>query len=270
MFKYLIGARRVNFPLAMHFSLRPSSRASLPQAQPKPNDDEFAPTDAPPAYTPSSSDPTPSSRLAHPAYVPPPNRSAPPQWEASVGDAHVAQLYPYGIYHDAGHDNFERGVRFCEMHPNTDFAQYITSQQHDMIFTQGIGAWTLTPPSQFKGKVSRNRDGTTEVKTNFSPTIDKTLVSSLPLVWGRYDPPEHSKGVYYEVEINKLGKDAVVAIGFGCLPYPTDFRLPGWHRQSAAVHSDDGFKYFENPNGGVPFMNSFGVNGSNLSTVAYF
>jgi Ran-binding protein 9/10 len=87
-----------------------------------------------------------------------------------------------------------------------------------------------------------------------SPETDKTLVSSLPVLWGRYSHREGAKGVYYEVEIEKLGRDAVVAIGFGCLPYPTDFRLPGWHRHSAAVHSDDGFKFFENPDGGLPFM----------------
>ena len=113
----------------------------------------------------------------------------------------------------------------------------------------------MTPPSQFDGKVERNRDGTTQIKSQFSAETDKTLMSSLPVLWGKYRPREGASGVYYEVDIEKLGKDAVVAIGFGCLPYPTDFRLPGWHRQSAAVHSDDGFKFFENPDGGVPFTN---------------
>ena len=128
-------------------------------------------------------------------------------------------------------------------------------QQLDVLRAQGVGAWTVQPPSRFDGKVERKRDGTTEVISNFSGETDKTLVSSFPVLWGKYRAREGAKGVYYEVEIEKLGKDAVVAVGFGCLPYPTDFRLPGWHRQSAAVHSDDGFKFFENLDGGVPFTN---------------
>jgi Ran-binding protein 9/10 len=221
-----------------------------------PGDDDPTPTYAPPAYPPPFSDPTPSTpHPVHPAYIPPPDPSAPPQWEASAGELRVAQLYPYGLYHDAGKDNFERCMRFCEMYPNVNMAQYITYQQLDLIRTQGIGAWTLTLPSQFDGKLARKRDGTTEVKSNFLPSIDKTIISSFPVLWGRYHPREGAKGVYYEVEIEKLGRDAVVAVGFGCLPYPTDFRLPGWHRHSAAVHSDDGFKFFENSDGGVPFMN---------------
>jgi hypothetical protein len=225
-----------------------------PQANPE-DDFSSTPAYAPPAYPPPSSDPRPSSaHPIHPAYVPPPDPSAPPQWEASTGAAQVAQLYPYGIYHDAGQDNFERGMHFCDMHPTVNMAQYISFQQLDLIRTQGIGAWTVTLPSQFDGTATRSRDGTTEVKSNFSTSIDKTFTSLFPVLWGRYNPREGAKGVYYEVEIEKLGRDAVVAIGFGCLPYPTDFRLPGWHRHSAAVHSDDGFKFFENSDGGVPFM----------------
>jgi hypothetical protein len=220
-----------------------------PTANPE-DDDQSVPEYAPPAYpTPSSSHPI------HPAYVPPPDPSAPPQWESTTGEQRVASLHPYGLYHDAGHNNFERGVRFCDMHPNVNMAQLITYQTLNLIRAQGIGAWTVSPPSQFDGHISRERDGTTTVKTSYSPETDKTIVSSLPVLLGRYNPREGAKGVYYEVEIEKLGRNAVVAIGFGCLPYPTDFRLPGWHRHSAAVHSDDGFKFFENADGGVPFMN---------------
>jgi hypothetical protein len=139
------------------------------------------------------------------------------------------------------------------MHPDIDPAQFIPFQTLDLVRTQGPGAWTLTLPSQFDGKVSRNRSGTTEVKSNFSSETDKTVLSSLPLLWGKYSPPETSKGVYYEVSFDKVGRDTTIAVGLGCLPYPTDFRLPGWHRQSAAVHSDDGHKFYENGDGVVPF-----------------
>src|SRR5271167_3371271 len=107
-----------------------------PPSHPTPNADneDNTPTYAPPPYPPPLSDPTPSSsHPIHPAYVPPPNSSAPPQWETSAGELRVAQLYPYGIYHDAGHDNFQRGIRFCEMHPDIDIAQFITYKQLDLI-----------------------------------------------------------------------------------------------------------------------------------------
>lgn len=213
----------------------------------------------PPLYHTPATEPEPSAlHTAHPNYVYPPDPLAPlapPQWESSSGDARLAQLYPYGIYHDAGRDNFERGVRFCEIHPWVNFARLVCNEDLEKVRTHSIGAWTLTKPSQFTGEVTRNRNGTIEVKTSFSPSVDKTLVSSLPVLFGLYSPRQGAKGVYFEVEIQRLRKDAVVAVGFGCLPYPTDFRLPGWHRHSAAVHSDDGFKFFENPDGGVPFSN---------------
>ena len=241
-----------------------------PSSNPNDDDDNTAPAYPPPAYPPPRTDPAPStSHPVHPAYIPPPDASAPPQWEATTGESRVAQLYPYGKYHDAGEDNFERGMRFCEFHPQVNMAQYITFEQLDIIRTQGPGAWTITPPSQFDGKISRNRDGSTEIKSSFSPSLDKTLVSSLPVLWGRYNPKEGARGVYYEVEIERLGRDAVVEVGFGCLPYPMDFRLPGWHRHSAAVHSDDGFKFFENSDGGVPFMDPIKKRGPPLAHICH-
>ena len=215
-------------------------------------DDSDAPEEPPPRYAQMPSDT--DQVVSHQSYNLS-DASAPPQWEASAGESQLAKLYPYGIYHDAGRNHYERGVRFCELHPNVDVARYISHEQLDWIRTRGVGAWSLTPPSRFDGSVTRDRDGTLLVRTGYSSDLDKTLVSSLPVLWGKYSPHQNAKGVYYEVEIEKLGRHAVVAVGFGCLPYPTDFRLPGWHRHSAAVHSDDGFKFFENPDGGVPFIN---------------
>lgn len=208
---------------------------------------DSSPSYPPPDYHPSHADSRQSfSRPTH-------SDSTPPRWEPSAGESRVAQLYPYGIYHDAGIDNYERGLRFCEMHPQVNPPLDITYEQLDALRTHGTGVWTLIAPSQFEGKIGRRKDGITEVKTSYSSSSDKTLVSSLPVLWGKYNPKNGAKGVYFEVHIEKLGRNAVVAVGFGCLPYPTDFRLPGWHRHSAAVHSDDGFKFFENPMGGVPF-----------------
>jgi hypothetical protein len=241
----------------------PDSYRPPPSDRENANYESPAPEYTPPACPPPRTDPAPgSSHPSHPSYVPPANPSAPPQWEASTGERQLIQKYPFGIYHDAGADNFERGVQFCETHPYINPPQYLSYEQLDLIRTQGINAWIIIPPSRFDGKISKERHGTIEVKTHYKPELDKTLVSSHPVLWGRYSPREGSKGVYYEVEIEKLGRDAVVAVGFGCLPYPTDFRLPGWHRHSAAVHSDDGSKFFENSMGGLPYMDQLNKGGT--------
>jgi hypothetical protein len=233
-----------------------------PQGPPPDYSQPNSSTYPPPTCPPPSVDPR---RYSPPTYAPPslnpaaePSSAAqssrPPQWEPSTGDTQIAQLFPYGVYHDAGADNYERGVKFCEFHPHVNAAQLVNYESVDLLRTQRLGAWTLTPPAVFGGKITRERDGCIQVKTSYDKDTDKTLVSSFPVAWGRYSPPsDRAKGVYFEVEIDKLGKDAVVALGLGCLPYPTEFRLPGWHRHSAAVHSDDGFKFFENPLGGVPY-----------------
>ncbi|ODQ68586.1 hypothetical protein NADFUDRAFT_49224 [Nadsonia fulvescens var. elongata DSM 6958] len=67
--------------------------------------------------------------------------------------------------------------------------------------------------------------------------------------------------LYYEVTITKLGEkseNASVAIGFTCQPYPP-FRLPGWHRGSLAIHSDDGCRYCNDSMGGKPLVAPFEV-----------
>lgn len=47
-----------------------------------------------------------------------------------------------------------------------------------------------------------------------------------------------------------------IAIGFVAPPYPA-WRLPGWHRASLGVHSDDGRRYVDNSYGGQDFTSAF-------------
>ena len=185
-----------------------NNRSSNTQSNPL--DEEDVPAYPPPAYPPPPTDPRPST--PQPAA----DSNAPPAWEASAGESTVARLYPYGVYHDAGRNNYERGVRFVHMHPDINPPQLIPLEALDLIRTHGPGAWTLTLPSRFDGEISRNRSGTTQVKSTFSSWTDKTVLSSLPLLWGKYAPPESSKGVYYEVTFDKVGRDTTIAVGFGC------------------------------------------------------
>lgn len=67
--------------------------------------------------------------------------------------------------------------------------------------------------------------------------------------------------MYFEVVLPRdLSRDAGVGIGFVALPYPP-FRMPGWHRGSLAVHSDDGHKYVNDRWGGNDFVKPWGVRG---------
>lgn len=73
-------------------------------------------------------------------------------------------------------------------------------------------------------------------------------------------PAARGTVVYFEVRIlAALDPDrGSVAVGFTALPYPP-FRMPGWHRGSLAVHSDDGRRYVNDRWGGVDFVAPWGA-----------
>lgn len=74
--------------------------------------------------------------------------------------------------------------------------------------------------------------------------------------------PAGAAAVYFEVVVRRdLGADAGFGLGFAALPYPP-FRMPGWHRGSLAVHSDDGHRYVNDRWGGVDFVRPFGTRGT--------
>lgn len=73
-----------------------------------------------------------------------------------------------------------------------------------------------------------------------------------------------TRTIYFEVrvlaDILRDPEVGSVAIGFTALPYPP-FRMPGWHRGSLAVHSDDGRRYVNDRWGGVDFVAPWGRRG---------
>lgn len=116
-----------------------------------------------------------------------------------------------------------------------------------------------------------------ETKKN---TPDITFISNLPLFSVHlkqknlfptvyYDKPSglrnHSipNTIYFEILITSISnpQDNVVSLGYVCLPYP-EFRQPGWHRGSIAVHSDDGRRFVNDSTGGKEFVPGFGQTGA--------
>jgi len=62
---------------------------------------------------------------------------------------------------------------------------------------------------------------------------------------------------YYEVTITKARSQVCIAVGFSSKPYPP-FRLPGWERHSVAYHSDNGYKFFNDPVDGIRYGPKYG------------
>lgn len=121
---------------------------------------------------------------------------------------------------------------------------------------------------RFKGEIKPVPNSSAVYISTKKHTTDTTLVSRLPFYSPhiRHTSPEEIGGrnkFYFEVLITSIDKpeEASVALGFTCLPYP-HFRLPGWHRGSIAVHSDDGHRYVNDSLAGKDFVRPFGKSGT--------
>lgn len=63
--------------------------------------------------------------------------------------------------------------------------------------------------------------------------------------------------IYFQINILKLSKSSVMAIGLATRPYPDD-KFPGHHRTSVAYSSKNGYKYLSNPSDGYPYATTYG------------
>lgn len=142
------------------------------------------------------------------------------------------------------------------------------------------GAKHLTITSRFKGGEIRyvsasggEKKDTTFVQTK-KGTEDIYFKSDLPLyspnlVKQRKFPMMYSSlasipgslpsVIYFEALITtKIGNPAYnnISIGFICQPYP-EFRQPGWHPGSIAIHSENGNRYVNDSLAGKEFVGSF-------------
>ncbi|KAK9373630.1 uncharacterized protein V1513DRAFT_448741 [Lipomyces chichibuensis] len=115
---------------------------------------------------------------------------------------------------------------------------------------RGLKAKAKASPEVVRSK----QDGTIYIRTQPKST-DMTFTSSLPM----FSPKlrQIRSRIYYEITIIAVDgglEDSCVAIGFLAMPYPVGTRLPGWHRCSIAVHSDDGRRYVADPLSGRDFL----------------
>lgn len=118
--------------------------------------------------------------------------------------------------------------------------------------TSKLSTW-----KRFKGEIQPGKgDGTVYIRSK-KGTRDALFVSDAPLYAAH---TYRNVRLYYEITITSLPhpQEATIAIGYAALPYPP-FRLPGWHRGSIAVHSDDGRRYVNDSLGGKDFVLPFSV-----------
>ena len=91
---------------------------------------------------------------------------------------------------------------------------------------------------------------------------DVITLSNIPIYFAAAHHPLHTevaKTIYFELQLNHLADpQSAMAIGFATKPYPP-WRLPGWHRGSIGVHSDDGRRYINDSGGGIEFTSPFQV-----------
>lgn len=159
--------------------------------------------------------------------------------------------------HNATEQQAEEGERWCRRYPllapidpsnpALDRAPQLVHPQSNTFYgtikQTGVASWVMA----------------TSGKNN-----DNCITVQPPLYVAARDDPRvtgRPRSVYFEVVLPKdLGRDSGVGIGFVALPYPA-FRMPGWHRGSLAVHSDDGHKYVNDRWGGNDFVKPWGMKG---------
>lgn len=152
----------------------------------------------------------------------------------------------------------EEGERWCRRYP---LIQPLRSTAASRAAPQQLirpnantFSGTIAPPSSSGGGA-----GLWTVRTDKRAGDSCATVQPPVYVAARDDPrvTGRAKTVYYEVRLRRdLVEPAGVAVGFTALPYPP-FRMPGWHRGSLAVHSDDGHRYVNDRWGGVDFVAPF-------------
>ncbi|KAK6332375.1 hypothetical protein TWF696_003093 [Orbilia brochopaga] len=154
---------------------------------------------------------------------------------------------------NASEDDAEAGHEYCRQNP----VYAPAFQPPDALDRIKRGEVGLFQPANFSGHLEQVSPTSFKVHTH-KDTQDTTLLSGLPLFSHHAHAPREKgyKTIYYEVKIKHLKDDSSLAIGFVNLPTPP-FRLPGWHRGSLAVHSDDGNRYINDPYGGKRFTEPF-------------
>lgn len=229
-------------------------------------DDVAPPAGPPPKY--SSFDPRGDSDDYAPPPGPPPGPPPSHPWQ-SVPLPEDTSSYPpppdiftghdRSWAHNATEQQAEEGERWCR--------RYALLAPRPLTDPSLTHAPYLVPPQSntFHGTITQTGPATWAIATTAARNNDHCITAQPPLYVAARDDPRKGQSpprtIYFEVVLPRdLGRDAGVGIGFTALPYP-GFRMPGWHRGSLAVHSDDGHRYVNDRWGGIDFVRPWGKKG---------
>ncbi|KAK9486739.1 hypothetical protein V1527DRAFT_462471 [Lipomyces starkeyi] len=246
-------------------------RVDLSSSVPSPSHSahDTLPGELPPSYTLTSSVQLPGyTQCTRPVAFAPPNYVPAPK------------SYEKPVYSHASDSEHERALKFCAentvssprilidsdlKHWGSRYFDIVSPVRTSSELSQAKSSNSSTFSGglfrglKAKAKVSpevtpSKQDGTIYIRTKPKST-DMTFTTSLPI----FSPKlrQIRSRIYYEITITAVDggpEDSCVAIGFLAMPYPVATRLPGWHRCSIAVHSDDGRRYVADPLSGRDFL----------------
>jgi len=161
----------------------------------------------------------------------------------------------------AGPQQIPTGVAFVNTLPNdglddntrgNQFCQQVPIQPNILFKAPGFIPWRA--PSSHVPFISFAMEGSLTVISTAANTPMCTMFTEFPLQYGG-----NNGDIIYNVHIKSLDPESRLAIGLGCLPYPIEYRMPGWHRESLALHND-GIKYANSVSEGETFMKGFQQN----------
>ncbi|KAK7744024.1 hypothetical protein SLS62_010324 [Diatrype stigma] len=201
------------------------------------------------------------------AALPPPK-----DWEAAVPDTSLLPPPPdyFGGFdrspaNNATEAEAEAGERWCADYPLYAPLALDSGSAQQMAAAVAQGDVRVFAPPFFRGTLGPTARGVWRGRSG--PGSPDVCLATYPPLWSaaaaaaaRNRNSSATKTIYYEVRIlpsssHRQG-EVSLAIGLAAPPYPP-FRLPGWHRASAAVHGDDGRRYVNDRWGGRTFVAPF-------------
>ncbi|KAJ1930530.1 Protein ssh4 [Tieghemiomyces parasiticus] len=173
--------------------------------------------------------------------------------------------YAFSPTKNASVDKFELGRTFQRQFPPERHLINLAPQDMARLQDHGLATHQFVFPPLFGrrntptemydyGQGPNNVIFTSPTSFRFQYELDSCVQTDLPLPSTILD---HYELDSYEVTIRSKAANTVVAVGLATRPYPP-FRLPGWNAESVGYHSDDGRKYYNDPEGGRDYGPPFG------------
>ncbi|KAJ4407657.1 Protein ssh4 [Gnomoniopsis sp. IMI 355080] len=143
---------------------------------------------------------------------------------------------------DMQRSEYLRAKAFVTSNPPESLQTDISLSQYLAIQEKGVSAWEFEPELEIANCFV---EGRTEIEFFDS---ECTVMTNLPV-------PKQNEVYYWEAKVYEKPESTLLAIGMATKPYPL-FRLPGFHRHSAAYFSN-GFKRFNQPFHQTPYAPQF-------------